>query len=212
MLGAPVCGSRTWMWTIVAPAPAASIEASAICAGVTGRPGCWSGLVMLPVTAQLMMTLSTRPFSLALGSCRAYAEAAVRRQSPGRHPALQRVEAADHQPGGDREAGGQTEPDAQPAEAEAEAQPERADHADRPVGDRGEQHRPARVLEAAQRTRADHLAAVEDLEQRRDREERDRRLHHVAIGGIGGIDEQADDAARHGPHDERHREHEARCR
>ncbi len=59
MLGAPLCGSRTWMWTIEAPAPAASIAASAICAGVIGRPGCWSGLVMLPVTAQLMMTLST---------------------------------------------------------------------------------------------------------------------------------------------------------
>ena len=55
MLGAPVAGSRTCRWTIAAPAPAASIAAVAICAGVTGRLGCWSGRVMLPVTAQVMM-------------------------------------------------------------------------------------------------------------------------------------------------------------
>ena len=58
MAGAPVFGSRTWMWAIAAPAFAASIAAAAICAGVIGRPGCCSGLVMLPVTAQVMMTLS----------------------------------------------------------------------------------------------------------------------------------------------------------
>ena len=58
MAGAPVFGSRTWMWAIAAPALAASIAAAAICSGVIGSPGCCSGLVMLPVTAQVMMVFS----------------------------------------------------------------------------------------------------------------------------------------------------------
>ena len=49
------------MWAIAAPAWAASIAAVAICSGVIGRPGCCSGLVRLPVTAQVMMTWSAMP-------------------------------------------------------------------------------------------------------------------------------------------------------
>src|SRR5215471_8207431 len=57
MLGSVVCGSRTWIWTIAAPALAASIEDCAICAGVTGTAGFLLGLSAEPVTAQEMMTL-----------------------------------------------------------------------------------------------------------------------------------------------------------
>ena len=37
--GAPVCGSRTWMWTIAAPAFAASMAEAAISSGATGTAG-----------------------------------------------------------------------------------------------------------------------------------------------------------------------------
>src|SRR5579871_6682527 len=56
MLGAPVAGSRTWMWQMAAPAFAASRQALAICCGVIGRAGWALGEVILPVTAQVMMT------------------------------------------------------------------------------------------------------------------------------------------------------------
>src|SRR5215471_18780605 len=57
MLGSVVCGSRTWIWTIPAPALAASTEDCAISAGVTGTAGFLLGLSAEPVTAQEMMTL-----------------------------------------------------------------------------------------------------------------------------------------------------------
>jgi hypothetical protein len=46
------------IWAIAAPALAAWIAAVAICSGVIGRAGCWSGRVMLPVTVQVMVVLS----------------------------------------------------------------------------------------------------------------------------------------------------------
>ena len=52
----PVAGSRTWQWTIAAPAFAASMAESAICAGVTGMSGCRPTVSPAPVTAQVMMT------------------------------------------------------------------------------------------------------------------------------------------------------------
>src|SRR5436309_2899297 len=64
--GLPDCGSRTWMCTMAAPASAASRLAVAICSGVIGRPGCCSGLVRLPVTAQVMMTFGCMWFSFGL--------------------------------------------------------------------------------------------------------------------------------------------------
>src|SRR5690348_7639780 len=57
MLGLVVCGSRTWMWTIAAPALAASIADCAICAGVTGTAGFLPGVSAEPVTAQAIITL-----------------------------------------------------------------------------------------------------------------------------------------------------------
>src|SRR6185437_3588836 len=57
MLGLPVFGSRTWIWTIAAPAVAASIDDAAICAGVTGTAGLRPGVSAAPVTAQEMITL-----------------------------------------------------------------------------------------------------------------------------------------------------------
>ena len=52
----PVCGSRTWMCTTAAPARAASIADSAICAGVTGTCGLLAVVSPAPVTAQVMKT------------------------------------------------------------------------------------------------------------------------------------------------------------
>ena len=49
-----VCGSRTWMWTTAAPARAASIADSAICAGVTGTRSEREVVSPAPVIAQVM--------------------------------------------------------------------------------------------------------------------------------------------------------------
>src|SRR3954470_19114593 len=56
MLGRVVCGSRTWMCTIAAPALAASMAEAAICCGVTGTAGFRPGVSAEPVTAQEIMT------------------------------------------------------------------------------------------------------------------------------------------------------------
>ena len=52
--GCPVSGSRTWTWRIAAPARAASIPASAICAGVTGTLSDRPVVSPAPVNAQVM--------------------------------------------------------------------------------------------------------------------------------------------------------------
>ena len=57
MLGLVVFGLRTWMWTIAAPALAASTQELAICSGVTGTAGFLPGESAEPVTAHEMMTL-----------------------------------------------------------------------------------------------------------------------------------------------------------
>src|SRR5262245_12412118 len=69
MLGLVVCGSRTWMWTMAAPALAASIADCAICAGVTGTAGFLPGVSAEPVTAQAIITL--RFMFPPAGACRA---------------------------------------------------------------------------------------------------------------------------------------------
>ena len=56
MLGSPVLGSRTWMWTAAAPALAESREDVAISSGVTGTAGFFATVSSAPVTAQVMMT------------------------------------------------------------------------------------------------------------------------------------------------------------
>src|ERR1700749_4255758 len=56
MLGLGVLGSRTWMWTIAAPALAASRQEFAICSGVTGTAGLRPGVSAEPVTAQEIIT------------------------------------------------------------------------------------------------------------------------------------------------------------
>ena len=53
----PVSGSRTWMWTIEAPARAASSAAAAISLGVTGTFGFLATVSEPPVRAQQMDTL-----------------------------------------------------------------------------------------------------------------------------------------------------------
>src|SRR5882757_5144107 len=57
MLGRVVCGLRTWMCTMAAPALAASMADCAICAGVTGTAGLRPGVSADPVTAHEIMTL-----------------------------------------------------------------------------------------------------------------------------------------------------------
>src|SRR5580704_19001602 len=57
MLGLVVCGLRTWMCTMAAPALAASIDERAICSGVTGTAGLRPGVSAEPVTAHEMITL-----------------------------------------------------------------------------------------------------------------------------------------------------------
>ena len=198
--GAPVSGSRTWMWAIAAPALAASIAAVAICSGVIGRPGCWSGLVMLPVTAQVMMILSAigSPLRLASARRRDYARPPLppdRRARP-RSRALQQEKRPIISAAATASAAAKPSQTPSPPRPAPKPRPSAQPAADRPVGERGERHRPAGVLQAAQRARADHLAAVEDLEQRRDRQERDRRVHDGRVGRIPGVDEQSDDRAQ----------------
>src|ERR1043166_2547578 len=73
MLGRPVFGSRTWMWTMAAPALAASIADIAVCSGVTGTAGFLPGVSADPVTAQeiitLRDTLASLPFVAASLQC-----------------------------------------------------------------------------------------------------------------------------------------------
>src|SRR6266545_5293362 len=57
MLGRVVFGSRTWIWTMAAPALAASSADCAICSGVTGTAGLRPGVSADPVTAHEIMTL-----------------------------------------------------------------------------------------------------------------------------------------------------------
>src|SRR6516225_9245226 len=57
MLGFVVFGSRTWIWTMAAPALAASSADSAICLGVTGTAGLRPGVSAEPVTAHEIMIL-----------------------------------------------------------------------------------------------------------------------------------------------------------
>src|SRR5437588_4591143 len=57
MLGRVVLGSRTWIWTMAAPALAASIADWAICCGVTGTAGERADVSAEPVTAHEIMTL-----------------------------------------------------------------------------------------------------------------------------------------------------------
>src|ERR1700741_417872 len=57
MLGRVVCGSRTWICTMAAPALAASIEDRAISSGVTGTAGFLGGGSAEPVTAHETITL-----------------------------------------------------------------------------------------------------------------------------------------------------------
>src|SRR5690606_28178939 len=54
--GLPVSGSRTWPWTMAAPALAASLAESAICLGERGTCGLRSCDPPEPVTAQVMKT------------------------------------------------------------------------------------------------------------------------------------------------------------
>src|SRR6185436_3775587 len=57
MLGSVVFGSRTWIWTIAAPALAASTAEAAICSGVTGTAGFFPAESAAPVSAHEIMTL-----------------------------------------------------------------------------------------------------------------------------------------------------------
>ena len=64
-IGLPVSGSRTWMWTIAAPAARAPTAESTICSGVTGIAALWPGTLIPPVIAQEQktgsVTASPRP-------------------------------------------------------------------------------------------------------------------------------------------------------
>src|SRR3954463_5989303 len=93
MLGSVVFGSRTWMWTIAAPALAASIAEVAICSGVTGTAGFLPTESAEPVTAHEIMTLrciiaSHYPLLTTSLSCRAAAGYGVAMHSHRRtlHP------------------------------------------------------------------------------------------------------------------------------
>src|ERR1700752_2033065 len=65
MLNEPVSGFRTWMWTMAAPAFAASMAVLAICSGVIAQWGLLVTLVSSPVTAQVMMTSEFMETTLA---------------------------------------------------------------------------------------------------------------------------------------------------
>ena len=54
--GLPLSGSRTWQWTMAAPARAASIALAAICTGERGTCGLRPCVPPDPVTAQVMNT------------------------------------------------------------------------------------------------------------------------------------------------------------
>src|SRR5262249_49737874 len=90
----PVSGSRTWMWTIAAPALAASIADSAICVGVTGTSSLLLVVSPTPVTAQVtntsQFTVRTLPHARV---------AAAEHPARGRRPARRARAARVRQPG-----------------------------------------------------------------------------------------------------------------
>ena len=55
-IGLPVAGSRTWTWTIAAPASRAPTAESTISSGVTGIAALWPGTLIPPVIAQEQKT------------------------------------------------------------------------------------------------------------------------------------------------------------
>src|SRR5689334_3693063 len=87
MLGRPVCGSRTWMWTTAAPARAAAMHSPAICAGVIGTCGLVAVVSPPPVTAQLMMVSSVTRDS----SCRPFVHQGGRSLSLDRRTRRSRI-------------------------------------------------------------------------------------------------------------------------
>src|SRR6266567_1715102 len=82
MLGRVVCGSRTWTWTMAAPAFAASIADWAICCGVTGTAGLRPGESAEPVTAHEIMILRCMLPPLQVSGVRGQ-ESGVRGQGSG---------------------------------------------------------------------------------------------------------------------------------
>src|SRR5687768_2785421 len=65
MLALPDTGSRTWMWTTLAPAFAASTADVAIASGVTGTAALRLGVSAEPVTAQETMVFDGTGCSVA---------------------------------------------------------------------------------------------------------------------------------------------------
>ena len=64
----PVSGSRTWMWTIAAPAARAPTAESTICSGVTGIAALWPGTLIPPVIAHEQKTGALTAFTTTLSA------------------------------------------------------------------------------------------------------------------------------------------------
>jgi hypothetical protein len=82
MLNVPVAGSRTWMWTMAAPAFAASMAVAAICSGVIAQWGLLATLVSSPVTAQVMKTSGFKAVPLGVSIDSGSAAASRAREPP----------------------------------------------------------------------------------------------------------------------------------
>src|ERR1700674_2100004 len=99
----------------------------------------------------------------------------------------------------DGEAERQSQPQTDGAEAQWKGEQPAADKADRPVADRGDQHRDGGVAVAAQCPGRNHLHPVEQLEQCGDHEKLQRNRHRALVGGIAEIEVEADEDARRCP-------------
>ena len=96
-----------------------------------------------------------------------------------------------------------------PRRRRAEGEQDAERQADAPIAERREDHRHARVLQAAQHAGADGLRPVDELEQRREIEEGDGEPITAAFRGSLEIEEDADQQARREEHQERRETHEA---
>lgn len=97
--------------------------------------------------------------------------------------------AHEHQHGNDGQTRSKADPDPDALPAEPEAKPDADAEADHPLADCRVDHGDSRVVEAAQHARADHLRAIDDLEDGRDGQEADRERNDRPVERVALVEE-----------------------
>ena len=94
-----------------------------------------------------------------------------------------------------------------PSQPRVKGEPAAKADADHPIAECREQHGPGRILQSAQHPGADHLRTVDNLENSRDQQERNREVQHLHISFKFGIEEKSGECCGKKPDDQRHCRH-----